>query len=138
MKLTDLKPQSSQLTILHPITNEPLKTDGGVTVVLDVVGRDSQLFYNHQKGLLKNLTLNTKNDEVSPEQLTKMVTEQMAVCITGWDDKVNEFFAGFDTKAGKGKYSHKLCIKLMSDGELSWFKEQLDMFLDDRANFFKG
>ena len=139
MKLTDLKPQSSHLTLLHPITGKPLKTDSGKVVKLEVIGRDSQQFFAHQKNQIKNISRGKDlTKDITAENLQKMVIEQLAVTIIGWSDDVNEFFASYDTKKGGGKYSHNLCVKLVGDGELGWLRDQLDAFLDERANFFKG
>ena len=136
MKLTDLKPHSNKLTLLHPTKGTPMQTKDGVDVVLNITGRDSQRFYDHQTNQVKKLAKDATDP--TPEQFVNMVTEQLAVCITGWSKEVNSFFAGYDTPKGKGAYSHKLVVKLMSDGELAWLREQLDVFLDTRANFFKG
>lgn len=137
MKLKDLKPHSSKLSIRHPITGSVLKTDAGTDVVINVQGRDSQKFYDHQRKQLK-LIAKEGPDKVTPDELSQLVVEQLAVCIIGWSKSVNPFFAGIDTPKGKGAYSHRLCVKLMEDGELAWLRDQLDDFLEDRANFFKG
>ena len=142
MKLTDFIPHSSTVTFHDPRTQEVLLTDKGKKVVWNVVGRDSKEYVVYQREVfrkLRDMHLNSgvgaKKDLLS-ETVDELIIDNLACCVIGWDKSVDEFFAPFDTKKGKGKYSNKLVVKILKKPELNWFREELDEHIAERANFF--
>ena len=142
MKITDLQPISSSFTVRHPLTGEPATTDEGNPVVIEVVGRDSPEFYQHQKSFFKKMRdLHVEsgldvNEELPKELMEEILVENIASCVVGWDDSVNSFFAPVDTKKGGGKYSNKLVLKVLGNPNLQFFRNQLDSYITERTNFF--
>lgn len=143
MKITDLTPSSAQFSIKHPVTMEPLATDAGDAVVINLVGRDSDEYYAYQKDFFRKVRELHAQSGLSPdEELPKdimddLITDNLVCCIVGWDEKVNPFFAPLDDK-GEGEYSVELVKRIVTEPQLQWLRNQLDTFISERENFFGG
>ncbi len=142
MKITDLQPIAAQFQVRHPLTGEPATTDEGVPVIVDVVGRDSPEFYQHQKNFFRKMReMHAESgleatDKLPKEVLEEMMVDNIATCVLGWDESVNPFFAPVDTAKGKGKYNTKLVRKVLRRKDLQYFRNQLDEYITDRSHFF--
>jgi hypothetical protein len=142
MKITDLSPRSAQFVVKHPLTDEPAVTDDNKPVVIEVIGVDSPEFFDYQQSLHKKMrdahveSGKLAATDISPELMEELMVDSLVVCVLGWPEEANPFFAPLDTKRGKGKFSEKLVRKLISDPRTLWFRQQLELYINSRANFF--
>ena len=120
MELSDLFPISKELPITMP--------DGSPTdVVLKVVGHDSKRFREVAKKYAQQLM---GDDKPSVELLEKQNAELVAACIVGW--------SGLTKEGVVLDYSEDEAMSLMLKPELTFIREQVERFVAQRANFFRG
>lgn len=142
MKITDLTPKPGKFVVKHPLTDEPVTTDDGAPVEIAVIGIDSPEFFAYQSGLHKRMrdahiaAGATPTTDIDPALMEELMIDSLIVCVLGWDKSVDPFFAPMDTKSGKGKFSEKLVRKIISDPNQLWFRQQIEAYINSRANFF--
>jgi len=119
MTLEQLKPTTSKMELIHPVA-------GASGVYLELIGQDSMPFRNKSKQLMKQRLAKGKDDAIDVDQLEKDNAELAAACIVGWDQ---ETFGPFSAEQSRA---------FMMDPELSWVREQVEVFVRERTNFFRG
>lgn len=118
MKLENLLPSVAKMELNHPV-------NGPTGIFLSLIGQDSKVFRDKAREIARNL--NDKQGKVNPLDLEKQNVELVACCIVGWSDE--EAF---------GPYSPARALELMQMDELSWVKEEVESFIKERSNFFRG
>ena len=121
MELANLFPNRQSLTVIHPITGE---TDW----ILTIVGIDSAEF-NKSMSVKAQRLIDGKGAQ-SIEERQKDAAELVAACIVGW--------TGLSSNGVQIPYSPEKALELISDPSLSWVKEQVETFVNTRANFFRS
>lgn len=116
--IADLIAKESELELVHPVSGDKLG------VKLTVVGKDSKEFLKAAEALAKQKA----KDDVSFEDMLKTSADFVAALVTGWSS--DEFFGG--------PFSREALIALLSNPAYAWLKEQLEAFVADRKNFFRG
>jgi len=115
--------KGADLVLVDPINGDDLD---GVTIKL--LGTDSAAYRNYERDVQRKRiaklakSRNRKADfSVSEEDECEM----LAVCTVGW--------SGLNEDGEELKYSHEAAVRLYMD--YPWIKEQVDLFIGDRANF---
>lgn len=118
LTLADLGATSVSFELKHPKSGEDL----GVQV--ELVGPDSAEF----RDLAKAHLIKHSNDKKSDIEASLTQGELLlATCVVGWSD--DEFFGG--------AYSRDRVLSIIRDPKLRWLREQLDIFTNERTNFFR-
>jgi hypothetical protein len=120
MQLSSLFPQRAEYDLIHPVTGE------ATGVVFKMVGHDSKQFRDKAREIFK-----TKQGKKTSDFLDTDVENQdlVAACIVGWNEGAEEAF---------GPYSEKRANEVIKMDELVYVREQLELFVSKRANFFRG
>ncbi len=129
MKLSDLRSIPAEITIRHPLTNEPL-TFEDQPVQLSVVSSDSKAFHIAQyetQVAMKKKFLETKVEPTDAEQVSA-VYELLCSCVVGWNKAATSFFEEEFTPEGARKF--------LADPDLFWLAKQVENSLADKSKFF--
>lgn len=119
MQLSELFPQTATMELCHPITGDQ------TGVVFNVVGHDSKPFREKARAILKskqNKTTTALDTELENQEL-------VAACIVGWNASAEEAF---------GPYTPQRAAEIVKMDELVYVREQLEVFIAQRANFFRS
>jgi len=130
MDLTDLKLASAneegvKMELYHPIE----ETSFDPPVYITVVGVDSERYQKAQldlrnKQFKKMQKRNRLRFEMTAEETEENAVELLAKCILGWEN--------IEWEGKELPYSYENTKKLLG---VPWIREQVDMFVGDRANF---
>ena len=111
--------QGATLQVRHPVSGIELE---GVTI--KVVGTDSKRF----RDILKNKAreqMNRKNKPIDLQKAEKESIEMLAACTLGW--------TGISEGGTELQFSTENAIMMYK--KYLWLREQVDEFMNDRANF---
>lgn len=117
--LSKLKPKPYKLVLLHPVTFKPIDGEPWVKIV----GQNSPEFYKATVAIKNNVKL--KQDDVDFDDLQTEAHTGMAACIIDWDV---EFF--------EEEFSTEAAIKMMNDPSLGFIATQIQVAIENTANFF--
>lgn len=120
-KLEDLAACSVPMKLVHP-------TKGELDVSLEVTGPDSPEFRNLRMSYIKRRIALGDKAQTDIEEVTAQNDELLAVCVVGWSD--DEFFGG--------PFSKQAITAIIKNPKLSWIRDQLNSFTDERTNFFRS
>lgn len=120
MELTDLFPTKQTLRVVHPSIGE---TDW----VLELVGQDSKEFSTLV--LQKAQKLIDGAGPKSLEDRKKDNADLVIGCVVGW--------TGLIANGVEIPYSAEKAVELIGDPRMQWLCEQIEMFINQRANFFR-
>ena len=114
--------QGAAMQVLHPVTNVPT----GVEITLagadsDVYRRAQRTWANKQMDRL----MKRRGNNPSVEEIEERSLDIMARCTLSWKD--------VEFKGKKLPCNYENAIMLYR--ELPWLREQVDEFINDRANF---
>jgi hypothetical protein len=111
--------------LLHPATMEKL----GITI--RVMGKDSDRFKeisNKQNRARMAKAQKSRKLEIDPDELDDAVVNLLAACTLSWDGMILEGESLDFTKDNA----------VMVYSRFPWIREQVDIAINDRANFMKG
>jgi hypothetical protein len=122
----------ARMTILHPITRQPIKDGDGKEAYVDLYSSDSEAARKHQRAVTKNRLALRDRGKVTPEQLEVENSGLYAALTAGWY-LVSLAGAPIDVPCTVDSAS-----ELYANPELAWLREQVDAFVVDRGNFLKA
>lgn len=125
----NLEPQANEgatLTLLHPITDEPLFNDNGEPMLIHLVGSESTIM-NDEIKIRARKKVNKKSKSNNIDEVIESSTNILAVCTIGWQGICEN---GVDIV-----FSKENAISLYT--RYPWVRQQVDAFICERANFFK-
>lgn len=129
INLTESAESGADLELEHPVTGEVLKDEDGKTVSIKLMGIDSAAYRNKQREIQnRRMTRMMKGKGANTMLSDEDACELLASCTKGW--------SGFEQDGEVVKFSHKAAVDLYM--EHMWIREQVDAFIADRANFYKG
>ena len=118
----------AEMELEHPVTGEVIKDDSSKPVTFTLMGMDSAAYRNKQRDIQSRRMSKMMKGKGSPMLSDVDACELLADCTKSWSGVVLE---------GKPvKFSTKAAFDLYM--EHHWIREQVDTFIADRANFFKG
>jgi hypothetical protein len=120
IKLLDLEAVSVPMELNHP-------TKGLLGVTLEVLGPDSPEYRNLRNNFLKRRIAQGEKVTIDIDEVTEQNNELLATCVVGWSD--DEMFGG--------PFSKEKMIEILKNIKLSWLRDQLSEFTDERKNFFR-
>ena len=119
MQLSQLFPLVVPYALVHPVTGEPMG------VVFNLVGHDSKQFREKARNIFKAKQGKTSEDFIQTENENQ---DLVASCIVGWNAEADEAF---------GPYTPERAAEIVKMDELVYVREQIEMFVSKRANFFR-
>jgi len=118
----------AEMTVMHPANFTPIideKTGEASTVTL--AGIDSDAFRARQRELY-NKNMNSPRAKMSMDEAQYEADKTLVACVLGWKHIVLE---------GKELECNPKNVEMMFK-RFPWFRDQIDRFVADRANFLKG
>jgi hypothetical protein len=117
------------MTILNPVTLEPIVDDDGQEMWIRVAGEDSEL-YQAATRLVSNRRLQVAFERgrglrVTAEELEQETLTRLAKCTLAWHLQMNGELLTCTEAEAKKLYKR-----------LPWLREQVDKFIVDRSHFF--
>lgn len=120
--------EGADMTVMHPVEDTPLEGSDGKPVVFKVVGIDSEQYRSAQRAA-QNRRLSKKNRlKITAEQLEYEVLESLVACTIGWSNN-------FEVDGAALKFSSENAKDLYL--RFPWLREQVQDFVEDRANFLR-
>ena len=118
----------ASMELEHPVNGDVLKDDTGKPITIELMGMDSAEYRNKQRELQSRRMSKMMKGKGSPMLSDAEACELLAAATKGWSGIVEDGKAiKFSTKAAFDLYMAHF-----------WIREQVDAFIADRANFFKG
>lgn len=118
----------TRMTILHPITRQPLRDDEGNEAWIDLLAADSPQGRAHDRTVLDN-QLRTGGRRLSSETMDAQVTEKLAKLTKGWrllDLSGNPIDIECNQQNARELYAEEV---------LSWLRNEVLIFISDLGNF---
>jgi predicted glycosyl hydrolase (DUF1957 family) len=121
--------EGAWLHLEHPTTGDPLETEGSPVRVL-LLGRDSAAYrkaaHKAQDARLKAAARGAAGARgLTAEVLERESIRVLAACVVDWE--------GIVVDGEALEYSHAAAVELLE--RFDWIKQQVDAFVEDRANF---
>jgi len=126
INLEEKSNNGASLELEHPVTGEPLLHDGEPMTIL-LAGTDSAAYRNKQREIQnRRLMRASKGRKPDFSGLDSEALELLAACTLGWSGLIlgGEALEFSESEARKLYEAH------------GWIKEQVDVFVGERANFF--
>lgn len=121
INLTEAAEIGAELILEHPVTGEPLD------IVIHLAGTDSSAYRMKQKEITgKRIAKMARGKKPDFAASDSEACELLAACTLGWD--------GILEGGEEVKFSKESAKNLYM--EHNWIREQVDLFIGDRANFF--
>lgn len=113
---------TAEMTVVHPVTGEDLADAKGGLQTVTVYGAQSKQFRTARNAGI-NASVNRRGKQVTAEKMESNAAKLLADCTASFNGV--DFGDGpIDVKNAQDTYI-----------EHSWFKEQVDTFMGDNANF---
>ena len=133
MDLTELDTSSAadegvEMAVRHPVTNAPLMmADGETPITIRVAGMDSKIFRKAQRANQDRRMKGARYRAPTADELDAEATELVAKCTLSW--------RGVMIDGAELQCSFANAKQLYT--RLPWLREQVDLFMGDRANFLQ-
>ena len=120
---------AQKLVLTHPATGDDLLDKDGNVVYIELLGRDSTVAKAESKRRSQQMLNQMRgNKKVDVDEAVKNSISLLSKLTLGW--------SGLDFDGEELEFSREKAIWLYT--EYSWIREQVDEFIADRSNFFKG
>jgi len=113
------------MTLLHPVSRQPLRDGEGREVTLILAGQDSEAFRKAQRAATNKRLSAKGRTKLTAEELEAEAIELLARCTLGWTG------IAFDGRP----LDHSAANAVRLYERLPWVREQADEFIADRANY---
>lgn len=120
--------EGAKLQLRHPVDDTPLTDDKGVPITITVVGSDSQTFKRAMHAQADRRMAKANRRNMTMQSIEDEGINLLVAATTGWfgiivDGKAMPF---------SGDNAHTLYDRF------PWIREQVNVFVGDRANFLKA
>ncbi|MFO1126374.1 MAG: hypothetical protein U1E25_14595 [Methylocystis sp.] len=120
----------AEMKVLHPTSGAVLSQEDGQPIVITLVGEDSERFRRASRASLdRRLKRQSAGVSAPPsaEELENNAIETLVACTIGWSGIALDGKT-LDCTPENARMIYK---------RLRWLREQVDAFINDRANFLK-
>ena len=124
--LTVVDDDGAVLHLRHPATGAPL-FDGETPVTITLAGKDSQRYRTAQRIISNRNIRQGRKVQHTVESFEADAIEVLAACTVTW--------SGIELDGAAVPPTKDNARKLYADPRCAWLREQVDDFIDDRANF---
>lgn len=122
----------ARMTILHPITRQPIKDGDGKEAYVDLYSSDSEAARKHQRAVTKGRLALRDRGKVTAEQIEAENNGLYAALTAGW------YLVSLAGMPIDVPCTADNATELYADPEQAWLREQVDSFVVDRSNFSKA
>lgn len=120
-----------RLTIVHPVTRQPLRTADGVEAYIDLYSADSEVARKHERAVQRRRLAMRGRGKITPEELEAEAVEALAALTAGWR------LVGLDGRPLDVPFSADAAREMYAASSLAWLRDQVNEFAADRGNFSK-
>lgn len=124
----DTASDTAVLTLRHPATHAVLTDEGGKPIAMTVCGTDSETYLAAQRTVLNKRLSRRNRTPLTAEEIEDEAIDIIAKCVVSWN--------GIVLDGDLLVCSPENVRKVLS--RFRWIKEQVDEFINDRANFVKA
>lgn len=129
LNLTPSADAGAQMTVMHPVTDEPLLTTDGDEVTIQLVGSDSTVMRDEMKRrATKFLNKKQSRKRIDVDESIRESAETLAACTTGW--------FGISENGALVPFTRENVVRIFM--KYDWLRQQVDNFVSERGNFFKA
>lgn len=121
--------KASRMTILHPVTRQPLKNGDGREAYIEMLSIDSEVAQKHRTASQQRRLNMGIRAKLNAEELEQESIDLLAWLTVGWH------LVGFDGEVIDVPFSKENARKLYGQHALAWLREQVDQYVADRGNF---
>ena len=123
----------ARLVLISPFTNTPIKNTKGEEAYIMLLGNDSLVAVKHRRAATnKHLAKRAKlRGKITAEELEDTAAEMLAAQTKGWK------LINFEGEDIDFPFTKANAVELYSNPSFSWIHEQVNEFVDERANFIK-
>ena len=118
----------ARMTILHPVTRQPLRDSAGEEAWIDLLSADSAAARAHDRAITDAL-IRAGARRRSAEQMDAELTDKLAKLTTGWR------LLTLDGEPIDVPFSVASAREMYALPELAWLRGQVMQFVDDLGNF---
>lgn len=120
----------ARMTILHPVTGEPLVDADGSPAWIDVHSADSAAAQKHHRAV-QNRRLQSRARKITAEELEAEGIDLLAALTAGWR------LLGLDGTPLDIPCNRQNAAELYAEPSAAWIREQVNAFAADRGNFLR-
>jgi hypothetical protein len=121
-----------RLTLLHPVTRQPMRNGDGKNAYIDHYSADSEIARKHQRTVQRRRLAMRGRLKITPEELEAEAVDILAALTVGW------YLVDLKGNVIDLEFSQDNARELYSNPAVGWLREQIDESTADRANFSKG
>ncbi len=125
-----------RMTIMHPVTNAPLRDNAGKEAWIDIYSSDSAAARKHrmsvQRKRLGQVGQRRGKVTLTPEEIEADSIDLLVALTAGWH------LLDLDGKPLQVQFNAENARELYSNSGMSWLVEQIDAFASERENFSKA
>ena len=122
---------SRRMTVLHPVTNHPLKDESGANAYIDIYSADSRAAQGHRRQIQDQRldAVLSRGSRVKSEAIDQEHIDLLVALTAGWH------LVALDGSALDIPFSKDAATELYASPAMTWLRDQVDRFAADRANF---
>lgn len=121
--------QPQRMTLVHPISRQPLRDADGETAWIEIYSNDSSAARKHNREVQRRRLAMRGRGRITPEEVEAEGIDLLAALTTNWR------LLTLDGTPLDVPFSPEAARELYSAQALAWVREQVDEFCVDRANF---
>lgn len=121
-----------RMTIVHPVSRQPLRDAEGKEAFVDLYSNDSEPARKHQRAVQRRRLAMRGRGKLTPEELEAEQVELLAALTAEW------YLVDLAGRPIDVPFSQENARELYGDAAVSWLREQVDEFAGDRGNFSKA
>jgi hypothetical protein len=121
-----------RLTLVHPVTRQPMRDHDGNPAYIDHYSADSEIARKHQRTIQRRRLAMRGRMKITPEELEGEAVDILAALTVGWH------LVDLRGDVIELKFSQEDARDLYSNPAVSWLREQIDESTADRSNFSQG
>jgi hypothetical protein len=125
----------SRMTIMHPLTNAPLRDKDGQEAWIELYSSDSDPARKHQRSAQRRRLASAGRRgrvKVTPEEMEADGIDMLVAITAGWN------LLDLSGKPLKVEFNQDNARELYAEPGMSWLVEQIDTFASERENFSKA
>lgn len=123
---------AGRMTVVHPITRQPLRDADGKEAYIDLFSSDSAQARLHQRAVSRRRLAMRGRAKLTVEELEAEAIEFLGALTAGW------FLLDLEGKPLGVEFTPDNARELYGIAAIAWLRDQADEYIGDRANFSKG
>jgi hypothetical protein len=121
--------EAQKVTLQNPVTGETLLGEDGEPIWFSVYGSDSKQFRSATRAFGNKKLSKGGRGKVTLEEIEETSDKILAASTAGWSGNFTVYGEPLECNPENAEYVYK---------EFTWLKEQIDAFVNERANFLKS